>query len=251
MTAPRASACADLYPNLSEKALRNVCLPRRLISRDRLTAPQPRYQRSTSPAPGPLTMVGAAPPYRTLDGCSRRHPRPAHRSPPVTSGGASPPTSRMPGRASRSSPAGPSPSPHSPPTGHPRRGPTRPTSPTGDPAHPDRHRRAPTAVDVLVNNAGTESAGHLTDLTADDLENLVALNLQRRALSRGAAGHDRARSRPPRQHLVAGGGRHLPELATYGATKAGLTHLRPACVPTCAAGRSAPSPSRSARSPRR
>ena len=37
--------------------------------------------------------------------------------------------------------------------------------------------RAHRPVDVLVNNAGTETAGHLTDLTSADLEQLVALNL--------------------------------------------------------------------------
>ena len=33
--------------------------------------------------------------------------------------------------------------------------------------------RAHRPVDVLVNNAGTETAGHLTDLTPDELEQLV------------------------------------------------------------------------------
>ena len=82
-------------------------------------------------------------------------------------------------------------------------------------------------VDVLVNNAGTESAGHLTDLTADDLENLVALNLLAPVeLCRQVLPGMTARGRG---HLVnissLAGVATFPGLATYGATKAGLTHF--------------------------
>ena len=82
-------------------------------------------------------------------------------------------------------------------------------------------------VDVLVNNAGTESAAHLADLTADDLEQVVALNLLAPAeLCRQVLPGMLARRRG---HLVnvsslAGVGT-FPGLAAYGATKAGLTHL--------------------------
>ncbi|WP_345204744.1 SDR family oxidoreductase [Fodinibacter luteus] len=82
-------------------------------------------------------------------------------------------------------------------------------------------------VDVLVNNAGTETAGHLADLDADGLEELVALNLLAPAeLCRQALPGMTARGRG---HLVnisslAGVGT-VPGLAAYGATKAGLTHL--------------------------
>ncbi|HSO65370.1 MAG TPA: SDR family NAD(P)-dependent oxidoreductase [Ornithinibacter sp.] len=82
-------------------------------------------------------------------------------------------------------------------------------------------------VDVLVNNAGTETAAHLADLGADDLEHLVDLNL--------LAPAELCRQALP--GMLARGGGHLvnvsslagvgtfPGLAAYGATKAGLTHL--------------------------
>ena len=82
-------------------------------------------------------------------------------------------------------------------------------------------------VDVLVNNAGTETVGHLTHLSADDLENLVALNLLApvelcRQVLPGMTGRGRG-------HLVnissLAGVATFPGLATYGATKAGLTHF--------------------------
>jgi short-subunit dehydrogenase len=87
--------------------------------------------------------------------------------------------------------------------------------------------RAHRPVDVLVNNAGTETAGHLTDLTADDLHHLVALNLLAPAeLCRQALPGMTARGRG---HLVnissLAGVATFPGLATYGATKAGLTHF--------------------------
>ena len=82
-------------------------------------------------------------------------------------------------------------------------------------------------VDVLVNNAGTERAGHLATLSGDDLEHLVTLNLLAPAeLCRQALP---GMLRRGRGHLVnvsslAGVGT-FPGLAAYGATKAGLTHL--------------------------
>jgi short-subunit dehydrogenase len=82
-------------------------------------------------------------------------------------------------------------------------------------------------VDVLVNNAGTETVGHLTHLSADDLENLVALNLLAPVeLCRQVLPGMTARGRG---HLVnissLAGVATFPGLATYGATKAGLTHF--------------------------
>jgi short-subunit dehydrogenase len=82
-------------------------------------------------------------------------------------------------------------------------------------------------VDVLVNNAGTETVGHLTDLTSADLEHLVALNLLAPAeLCRQVLP---GMTRRGRGHLVnissLAGVATFPGLATYGATKAGLTHL--------------------------
>ncbi|GAA4397259.1 hypothetical protein GCM10023153_20980 [Ornithinibacter aureus] len=82
-------------------------------------------------------------------------------------------------------------------------------------------------VDVLVNNAGTETVGHLTDLTADDLEHLLALNLLAPVeLCRQVLPGMTARGRG---HLVnissLAGVATFPGLATYGATKAGLTHF--------------------------
>jgi uncharacterized protein len=82
-------------------------------------------------------------------------------------------------------------------------------------------------VDVLVNNAGTETAAHLADLDADTLEDLLALNLLVPAeLCRQVLPGMLARGRG---HLVnvsslAGVGT-FPGLAAYGASKAGLTHL--------------------------
>ena len=81
-------------------------------------------------------------------------------------------------------------------------------------------------VDVLVNNAGTDTAGHLADLTAEELEQIIALNLLAplelcRQVLPGML-HRR------RGHLVnissLSGVATFPGLAAYGATKAGLTH---------------------------
>lgn len=82
-------------------------------------------------------------------------------------------------------------------------------------------------VDVLVNNAAVEAPAHLADLTADELEQVVALNLLAPAeLCRQAIPGMLARRRG---HLVnissLAGVATFPGLAAYGATKAGLTHL--------------------------
>ena len=82
-------------------------------------------------------------------------------------------------------------------------------------------------VDVLVNNAAVEVAAHLADLTADDLEQLLALNLLAPAeLCRQVLPGMLARRRG---HLVnissLAGVATFPGLAAYGASKAGLTHL--------------------------
>ena len=82
-------------------------------------------------------------------------------------------------------------------------------------------------VDVLVNNAGTETVGHLTHLSPDDLEHLLALNLLAPVeLCRQVLPGMTARGRG---HLVnissLAGVATFPGLATYGATKAGLTHF--------------------------
>lgn len=81
-------------------------------------------------------------------------------------------------------------------------------------------------VDVLLNNAGADTAGHLADLTADQLRGTIDLNLTApmelcrqvlpRMLERGSG------------HLVnvssMAGVATFPGLAVYGASKAGLTH---------------------------
>jgi len=82
-------------------------------------------------------------------------------------------------------------------------------------------------VDALVNNAGVESAGALTDQSADDIEQLLRLNLLAPAeLCRQVLPGMVARRRG---HLVlvsslAAVGT-FPGLAVYGASKAGLTRL--------------------------
>ena len=82
-------------------------------------------------------------------------------------------------------------------------------------------------VDLLVNNAAVETTAHLADLTADELEQLVALNLLAPAeLCRQVLPGMLERGRG---HLVnissLAGVATFPGLAAYGATKAGLTHL--------------------------
>ncbi len=82
------------------------------------------------------------------------------------------------------------------------------------------------ALDVLVNNAGVETAGHLWSATAEDVATTVALNLTAPLeLTRQALPGMLARRRG---HLVAissfAGVATFPGLAVYGATKAGLTH---------------------------
>jgi len=81
-------------------------------------------------------------------------------------------------------------------------------------------------VDVLVNNAGVEASGLLTDLTAPELRRTIDLNL--------TAPLELCRQVLP--GMLARGGGHLvnisslagvaafPGLALYGGTKAGLTH---------------------------
>ncbi len=82
-------------------------------------------------------------------------------------------------------------------------------------------------VDLLVNNAAVETTAHVADLTADELEQVVALNLLApaelcRQVLPGMLGRGRG-------HLVnissMAGVATFPGLAAYGATKAGLTHL--------------------------
>ena len=82
-------------------------------------------------------------------------------------------------------------------------------------------------VDVLVNNAAVEVAGHVADLDADELEGLLTLNLLApaelcRQVLPGMLGRGRG-------HLVnissMAGVATFPGLAAYGASKAGLTHL--------------------------
>ena len=81
-------------------------------------------------------------------------------------------------------------------------------------------------LDVLVNNAGADTTGLLTDLTAEDLRRTIDLNL--------TAPLELCRQALP--GMIAWGGGHLvnisslagvaafPGLAVYGGTKAGLTH---------------------------
>ena len=87
----------------------------------------------------------------------------------------------------------------------------------------DGHR----PVDLLVNNAAVETTAHVADLTADELEQVVALNLLAPAeLCRQVLPGMLARGHG---HLVnissMAGVATFPGLAAYGATKAGLTHL--------------------------
>ncbi|HYN65251.1 MAG TPA: SDR family oxidoreductase [Ornithinibacter sp.] len=82
-------------------------------------------------------------------------------------------------------------------------------------------------VDILVNNAAMEVAAHLADLGADDLDQLVRLNLLAPAeLCRQVLP---GMLRRQHGHLVnissLAGVATFPGLAAYGATKAGLTHL--------------------------
>jgi len=82
-------------------------------------------------------------------------------------------------------------------------------------------------VDLLVNNAAVELTAHFADLTADELEQVVALNLLAPAeLCRQVLPGMLERGRG---HLVnissMSGVATFPGLAAYGASKAGLTHL--------------------------
>jgi uncharacterized protein len=90
-----------------------------------------------------------------------------------------------------------------------------------------RVERGHRPVDVLVNNAAVEIAAHLADLDADDLDQVVRLNLLAPAeLCRQVLPGMLARRRG---HLVnvssLAGVATFPGLAAYGATKAGLTHF--------------------------
>ena len=81
-------------------------------------------------------------------------------------------------------------------------------------------------VDVLVHNAGVETAGLLAELGPEDVEHTVALNLTAPlALTRLALPGMTARGSG---HVVMvsslAGVASFPGLAVYGATKAGLTH---------------------------
>ena len=81
-------------------------------------------------------------------------------------------------------------------------------------------------IDVLVNNAAAETAGLLTDLTAEDLRRTIDLNLTAPLeLCRQVLPGMLARGRG---HLVnissLAGVATFPGLAVYGASKAGLTH---------------------------
>lgn len=91
----------------------------------------------------------------------------------------------------------------------------------------DRVEREAGPVAVIVNNAGIDLVGHVTDLSADDLEAIYRLNL--------LAPAELCRQAVPRM-LVRGAG-HLvnvssmagvasfPGLAAYSSTKAGLTQF--------------------------
>lgn len=81
-------------------------------------------------------------------------------------------------------------------------------------------------LDVLVNNAGVDATGFLTDLTAEDLRRTIDLNLTAPLeLCRQVLPGMLARGRG---HLVnissLAGVATFPGLAVYGGSKAGLTH---------------------------
>jgi short-subunit dehydrogenase len=82
-------------------------------------------------------------------------------------------------------------------------------------------------VDLLVNNAAVEVIAHVADLTADELEQVVALNLLAPAeLCRQVLPGMLARRRGYLVNISSlSGVATFPGLAAYGATKAGLTHL--------------------------
>ena len=117
-----------------------------------------------------------------------------------------------------------------------RGGPGRPDRP-GRPSRARRPGSRPSCgpIDVLVNNAGTETVGHLADLTSADLEHLVTLNLLAPAeLCRQVLP---GMTRRGRGHLVnissLAGVATFPGLATYGADQGGPhpPHVRPASRP--------------------
>ncbi|MGL5928432.1 MAG: SDR family NAD(P)-dependent oxidoreductase [Dermatophilaceae bacterium] len=101
------------------------------------------------------------------------------------------------------------------------------TAPTRLAGLVDRAEAGHGPVDVLVNNAGVETVGHLVDATAGDVADTVALNLVAPAeLARQALPGmlDRGRGSLVNVSSLAGVAT-FPGMALYGATKAGLTAL--------------------------
>jgi short-subunit dehydrogenase len=91
-------------------------------------------------------------------------------------------------------------------------------------ARAESHHRP---VDVLVNNAAVEVAAHFAELSADELEQVVALNLLAPAeLCRQVLPGMLARRHGLLVNISSMSGvATFPGLAAYGASKAGLTHL--------------------------
>ncbi len=82
-------------------------------------------------------------------------------------------------------------------------------------------------VDVLVNNAAVETLGHLADLTADEVERTITLNLTAPVeLSRRVLPGMLQRDHGQVVTISSlAGVATFPGLALYGGTKAGLTHF--------------------------
>jgi uncharacterized protein len=89
----------------------------------------------------------------------------------------------------------------------------------------ERVENAHGPVDVLVNNAGVETAGHFADMSAADVARTVTLNLTAPAeLCRQALPGMLARGRGAIVNVSSlAGAATFPGLAWYGATKSGLT----------------------------
>jgi short-subunit dehydrogenase len=90
-------------------------------------------------------------------------------------------------------------------------------------------------IDVLVNNAGVDLTGALTELPADRIQDLVAINLVApMLLSRAVIPAMRVRGRGHIMNVSSLAGTNaLPGLAPYSTSKAGLSHFTAALRAEC------------------